>query len=728
MATKPVEFEKKEPEKIWKPSKEESKTLEFVEKRIIDMVNARNALGLEAKWDDWDKQISTDEAIRSAELNIQNPSKVKKSLTRETVFAVLAMTVARNSMLELTPQDEQDKKLAPVFQAISDYLDEKAKEKITKIKNSYSTLTYGTGIRKRIYRSDTRKIKEIKSYDPETEEIKYEEKTIEDFKDIDLQNIDIRMFYPDDRATSMDDARDTAERKIIAYDSLESDYPVKKYPNVIYAKPGGWQFSVDDEKRSTPVFTDVGTDKIEIWDYYNKEKDLHVIIAGGVLLTKPDGPNPYKHKELPYARSIFQFKSDKSFWGVGLPELVKHDQALLDTLNNMMIDWMKLLINKPCLRSGGETMDTDKITLEAGMFIDVNDVNNYKSLDIPGIDRSFFEGIDRVEESAKKKIGIDDPLLGVKSGGTATENAIAAQSARTKLELFFTTIEEDTEPRDARLKVACIQQFYSVPEKYEPIVGEDGEILLNEFGEEVKTPQYRTLPLNIREKKMEMGEDVTYEPANGAYMELTPERLGVYNDRMANFTVKIRSRSTLPLSKELAQKKWLDMLSTISKIPQIAERVNWDKISTTTFEKFEESDSRYLQQEVAASEEMIQLAIEENDRIMKGEQIPPTKGATQEHTARHEALIKSTDFQQLPDKVKQILVSHYEGELAEQRMNEAQGQNISVPPGMEGMIPQEGGQPGGSSPNQIPASREETAGIQAPPQPETKQISQEVTV
>jgi len=679
------DLEIKEPELTYNPSKADKKVLDYVRDRIYDMNLTRQNHNLETDWDKWTKQCEPSEAERGTDLHIKNPSKIKKSLTREAVFGILAMTVSRNNEVQLIMQSENDNKLAPVFQKLSDHLSYVSKETVIKLKNYLTTIMLGTGVRKRIYRCDTRKIKEIISYDPETENIEYKETTVKDYDDADLIDVDPRMFYWDERATSHDDMRYCAERKIVPYSSFLAEYPIEKYPNSKYVQAGSWIWGTQDEKRQEPIFTNIGQNDVEVWEFWHKVKDMRVLIANGVLLQNI--PIPYRHKQLPYTISVFQTRDAKRLDGIGIPELVEHDQALLDTLLNLTVDWMKLMLNKPILESSGDEMEGegDVIELEAGKRITVSDVNNFKFFDIPNIDQSIFEGIDKVEQNAKKKVGVDDPMFGVKTGGTATENAIAAQATKQKIDLFFKLLEEDVDVRDEWLKLNIIQQFYSQPEKMNPILGEDGKQMMDENNQPMMEPQYRSLPIGLKQGENEFGE-TEFSEKMGAYFTLSPEALGVKDDKFAQFTVRVASRSTLPISKELRQQKWNEFLKTINSIPEFVQLADWKKLWQKTGE-INEFDAEEFSAE-PIEDNLTKLAEEENSRMMNGENIPATQGSNEQHTAIHIALADSTDFDQLSPEIQQVIVKHAQGEVAEQRMNEGQqtlqaAQNMNMQKNMD---------------------------------------------
>lgn len=662
-----TKMEKEEPKATYIPSDKEKKVLDYVYDRVLKMQKARDARGLEADWNKWIEQCAPGGAEVNPELHIKNPDPIKKSLTREAVFGVLAMAIARNNEIQLIMADDKDAKLSLMFQKLSDYVSYVSKEPVTIIKNLLTTIMLGTGVRKRIYRCDTRKVKDITSYNPETEEIEYTEKTIKDYDDCDVQDVSPFNFLWDERATCNDDMRDCAEWKIVPFDSFLDEYPTSKYKRADLVRPGGWIRSTSQEKQDNPINPQVGSDDVEVIEYTNKTKDLRLIIADGVPLTEVDSPIPYKHKQIPYTISVFQIRDAKRLDGVGLPELVEQDQKLLDGLLNSILVWVKLIMNKPVLKGGGDQMEGEggNIELEAGKVIDVNDVNNYKFWDIPGIDRSVFEALDREEKNAKLKVGLDDPMGGVKSGGTATESAIAAQASKEKVDLFFKFLEEEVDVRDEWLKLNVIQQFYSEPTKMNPIIGEDGEPAMDEQGQPVTEPQYRKLPIGIEPGENEFG-NPAFNEKKDAYTSLKPEYLGVKDGKYAQFTVRVASRSTSPISKELRQQKWNEFLKTANDIAAFQQLADWKKLWDKTGEIYEFDSDEFSQAPV--DDTITKLAQEENDRMMKGEQIPSTQGATEEHTAVHMALADSTDFDNLDPAMQKVILDHAKGEVAEQRM------------------------------------------------------------
>lgn len=94
--------------------------------------------------------------------------------------------------------------------------------------------------------------------------------------------------------------------------------------------------------------------KIELWTYY--ERDRKIIFAQGLILQ--DSPNPFPHKVLPFSgMTLFE---TKTFWSMGLPEVMRWLQIVENTLydhglNNIVMNVHKMFaVNNRYLEDEGE--------------------------------------------------------------------------------------------------------------------------------------------------------------------------------------------------------------------------------------------------------------------------------------------------------------------------------------------------------------------------------------
>jgi len=619
--------------------------------RIRDMKNSKDQVIPQRNLDKWARQSLPGEASRSVNLKIKRPSKIKKGDTWSLVHTVVSLVIKQNPELQFIASTEQDNKKSIVIQHCYDYINEKANFKLQNFYTSLSAARFGTGIQEGYYRADRRRIKDIEKYNPETGELKTKEREITEYNDIYWKNRDITTFFPDNRAKDMEDAIDCFTRDVISRDQFDFYYDKKRYKNIDLVKQSkGWFDSENDEYKVDSPFKDYNTEKVEIIKYYNKLRDEKVTYANGVEIEYI--PIPYRHKQLPFARNVLFARSAEDFWGIGIPELIESEQATMDTILNIMIDRMKLNLNKPIFSNDLGNDFNDKIELEPGLIIP-GDPSMNRELDISPPDKISFDMLEYVSKDSRRQIGMDDPMGGVKSGGTATENAIAKEAGLNRMGEPILMVESIFLERKGRLTVSMIQQFYAEPIRVKKVAGE----LVEEF---------RQLPINIQKVKSEMGE-YKYEEAQNAYFTPKP------SDLMWDGDVKVVANSTLPISRELEVQKIKEGIAISSGSP-LVNMLNWAKIGKDFWGNIMRTDgNRYLLEQVTIEEQMKQLAKEENDKMMEGQEIPPTQGATKSHSARHLALLQSKDFGKLDEKIQQIIVAHIKGEEFQQSQKEMQG-------------------------------------------------------
>lgn len=671
--------------------KSEQKIVRRLYDRFFDLYTARNSLGVVEQWNKWEKQSLPGNAIQSISgskndnveinsANVENPSKLKSPMTWSTIQTVLALAVDQDTEIELIAQSDEDRPKTVILEEVMQYAWEKANGDIERYHFILDACRYGTGIWKEYFRTDTRTIKDIKSWDPTTEKIVYETREIEDYNDVYGKAIDLRMFYVDQMATSMDDARDCFERMILSEESFRQLYPVKKYPNAKYVIPGGYFLGEFDDERTQEIFPEIGEDEIEVVEYWNKIKDERHIVANGTLLTPKVSPIPYKHKQLPYARLVFFPRDRQHFYGLGIAEILEHHQAGRDTVWNIMIDRMKLALNKPLFVSPGTDLTDEDMVIYPGKVTEVPEPStSVLEMRIDPPDNQSFNIIEKIDQEAKYLIGADDPLFGVKTGGTATENAIAKESSLKKMKVFIRNLEAESMTRIGRLRFSNIQQLYSIPVRIKKIVG---KTRLGQFTSglpqavqdaipgrkevEKLEPEYRRFPIEKKKVKNALNRD-EWRDKPGSFVELTPD------DYMGLFDVRVVPTTKLPISKEMEKKQWMEMVQGLGALPPAVQLIDWRKLLVDYFWKWDVDGNDFLIDQTSKKEQLIELAVDENDRMIEGEPIPATRGVPPEHSQRHEALIFSQEFKDFDREIQDIITRHYEGELREQQVTDAEG-------------------------------------------------------
>lgn len=262
-------------------------------------------------------------------------------------------------------------------------------------------------------------------------------------------------------------------------DMNEAEFKMRfaQYPNAKYVM--GRQHSYQDAERpfyADHISSDVEESKVEIIRYFNQDTDELVIIANGIWLN-PLGndevmPIPFKHKKLPFWKSIYEPFGGDFFYGKSIADKLKSMQDVLNVLHNMFLDQGFLSIFAPILVSGQDDVEDD--FLRPGRKIPVEDVNNFKQLEIQ-TGTGWHQFILNYTKDVLEQSSVDavsQGVAGANSRVTATEIERAAQGVSAVLGLFHTFIKWAARDR-ARIKVKNILQFYTAP-MIEQVLGGGG--------------------------------------------------------------------------------------------------------------------------------------------------------------------------------------------------------------------------------------------------------------
>lgn len=149
-------------------------------------------------------------------------------------------------------------------------------------------------------------------------------------------------------------------RKVIPYDTACIKYGSAK--NWKYVFPGvqtlfddsnkGFYNKVDNHMRSTEV---------EEIIYWNRSKDLKLVMVNGVLLSEPDEANPRCDKLYPFRKFGYSLINTRCFYYKSLAFSLQQDATIINTLYRMIIDGTYLSIMPPMVNTGSEKIGSNVI-------------------------------------------------------------------------------------------------------------------------------------------------------------------------------------------------------------------------------------------------------------------------------------------------------------------------------------------------------------------------------
>jgi hypothetical protein len=440
-------------------------------------------------------------------------------------------------------------------------------------------------------------VRVIDKYDPENpDKTTYIEKEVVEYDDIMRENLDPRNVWIDDMAkpNNARSVNDWTWRKIYDMDTatkLFGKYPLWKKVN---KGTGNLQKTISTNTTSNTGNNSGETsgtkdteNKVEIYFYENKIKDVFMIIAGGVegvpICIDPLPVSDTKgSKKLSLWQTYWNLRHAESPYGIGIYEAIRFDQAMLDRVRNMTVDQIVMSIYKMFFYQGTQSLsDTGDIKIAPGVGKQVLDPKNVTWLEIPGPGKDAYLGIDMFRKDVDEASGITDPLLGAVTGKTAFEIAQSKEAALKRMKNPLDNITEALND-EAYITVCLMQLLYSIPEVYEisdarliddylkevqgdtdlfertpQIDKESGEQVINpETGEPQNTftaKVYREFPLNLEKDE----EGNLSQTKDTQFFRTKPDALnweGIIN---------IKSQSILSPSKQVDKALELEMYNML---------------------------------------------------------------------------------------------------------------------------------------------------------------------
>lgn len=608
------------------------------------------------------------------------------------------------SAVQAHMQETIDRRGRPVLESVeaSDFTKEQFSNDILKYnmdKTNFDFETFkakncaairGTAFMIERWRIDKRKVKDPDSVN-EDGEIQYKEREIVDFDDTVTEFIENDRLYWDPSADHESKARDMIEREIIPIDEFKRVYEMRSdFMNVNKVTGAG---KISENTMFFEKANDVGDDDVEVLHYYNRSTDEYLVLANGVLIR--NGPIPYKHKELPGI--VFRhYIIPGRIYGMGIPRVIYSLTEERKSLRNLNLDRQHLQTNKMFLVNDLVDIDEEEARSRPNGFIHVNTngmpINQVISpVEYGDIPLSYYRSEEQLLDDIRRAHGIDDRVQGVNVGGTATEAAILQEQAQKRINMINTIADMDSMIRIGRLKWSNIQFFYPVP-RVEKIT---------EDNKEREKKVYRKIKVD--------GREYTVNHTDGGY-ELDMQEIegssGITLDKKTarfiegDYDLTVNSEASSVLSKPLQQAKITEMFGLIALNPNLAQTIDPDKAVRRYLLINDEDPKSWMRGKGLTDDQWKRMAASENKVMSTGIPLLPTEGATPTHTEEHLNYMNTTEFNELPSSIQNIIAEHAFAEAENQGMMTgegggapAQGGNMPPQPQVADLQP---GTPGGA--------------------------------
>lgn len=505
----------------------------MVEERFEKMKRKRGEY--EKDWRDAEKQRMMHHSTRPKD---DWRADLKLPDTFSIIEAAKSEMVQQSPSLFYRPRESGDGLKAEKLNKIFSYTWEKGNADLELIEFIDDSLVYGLGIGEEYWRKDVIEEKNIEDFDTDKmQPIKWKKNERITFDDVYFSALSPWAFYWDPMAESLESGRDVIKRQVLPYEDFKRKY--KKFAKHKRVAAGGDTFRPEWFK---PI-GNMDDMEVEVLHYYDKGADLYLVVANGILLTPANNPIPYKHKDFPFIRAV-DVLLPHSFVGMGEPKIIKSLQEERESLRNMRLDTTHLNIQTQYIVDDRLEMDDEDLIAKPHGIIKGPPGSIQPIEKIPVFAEAYKEE-EFINDDIIKSTGIDIRMQSIGGqGDTATEVAILKESSLKRIRLKLKLIELMALHRLGRLRLANIQQFYSIP-KVAKIIGEDGEI-----------------------EETEMYKNIGFKHPKGNYEWFTADP----KDITGEYDVVVIPGATLPVSKALESQKRINLFDRLAGHPDVDQR------------------------------------------------------------------------------------------------------------------------------------------------------------
>ena len=221
-----------------------------------------------------------------------------------------------------------------------------------------------------------------------------------------------------------------------------------------------------------------GSDFVEVIKYFNAPKDRYMIIANGVLLNpikekgKDDeilSPLPWNHKNLPFAKTVFEPLDANFFYGMPLPQKVKSPQEALNKLWELALDRETRSVAAPIITTDPNA--NEGLEFKAGRIYGVGvPVDEYKELSVAPISSSYWNMMGSLQNLMQRTGAGGISLTGKGKQPTSATEKAADQQAQAESSGLYYLFYQDLLEQTSWLVIQNMIQFYTA-HKVEDMVG-----------------------------------------------------------------------------------------------------------------------------------------------------------------------------------------------------------------------------------------------------------------
>lgn len=334
-----------------------------------------------------------------------------------------------------------------------------------------------------------------------------------------FKSFDLRRFFVDDRAYTMDDAEDCMAIQMIPQGAffsfkLNSSYGYKNLDSVVANQNyfSQWEilpFTTEDERGK------IWSNYIRLVHYYNKVSDTYIIVANQNVVIYEGHLENARH-ELPFTIRQF-FRNTNSIYGTGIPEII---MPFIDKFNKAFDIYIDAAYrsNQQVIAIGGNLGFDGQTFQFANNFLkfrgDFTDQNFKQLTGIPP-NNSINQLIDSLYQEITVNTGIDIKSIIDPGSQTAYQTAI-------KQNISVKRMANVIDNRDSAHQRAFTQHLNNILEHYpKDVVNQLVEV--DDDNEPKDEAEQEPMSIPIEGKKFSKGK---FKQAEGKNLfQITPERI-----------------------------------------------------------------------------------------------------------------------------------------------------------------------------------------------------------
>ena len=394
-------------------------------------------------------------------------------------------------------------------------------------------------------------------------------------------------------------------RTITTYSEASEEFG--NYPKFKFVKGGNYTIAAEPTTfYRNALHTELKDHEVEIFRYYNRSKNKHVILINGVPVYS--GIFPWIDGKYPFAKGWHEPFGNDFFWGYSFVQKIMNEQDLINTLFNMMVDKTYGSLMPFGLSSDLDDLAEDTI-LEPNKIRKVGDINNWRFETLPGVQQGEEAMLQQAISFIKDNSSIEGGGAASPRGGKVTMRQAVLKQQEIMAKLGFTiNYLEDFERDRTELRISHLLQFYSIP-RIEKITGKDGKEIEKLTYREITLPKSKlstgevgTKILQLtnnsevkdENKRRKLADELSVKEAMSKETGVEAEALAINVDSFVNYNYRVQvvKNSSFEHNQMLDRAERMEYANWRISVAQLAP-CNFDELVKWVDEAFDVDTSRF---------------------------------------------------------------------------------------------------------------------------------------